>query len=147
MTVQCFSTKKCPKKWMKWNANETLKGHKIAQLAQKTSPLNFLNPYFRAFFLTTLNCHNSKTVRALDLIPTLRAGHKYQLSSDMHTAKLMRLDAAKSWFGSLRKFQKQPLGPDWEESCFIKPKNKCFICQWLRSYLKVPGHQSSHRPL
>ena len=32
------------------------------------------------------------------------------------------MHAAKSWFGSLKKFQKQPLGPDWEESCFIKPK-------------------------
>ena len=33
------------------------------------------------FFLKTLNCHHSWTVRAFDLIPKLRARPEYQLSS------------------------------------------------------------------
>ena len=32
-------------------------------------------------FGKTLKCHNSKTVRAFDLTPMLRAGPRYQLSS------------------------------------------------------------------
>ena len=59
-----------------------LKGHKIAQLGQKISSLHFLNQYYWAFLcVKTLNCHNSETVRAFDLFPTLRAGPQYQLSS------------------------------------------------------------------
>ena len=54
-------------------------GHEIAQLDQYNSSLHYLNPYFR-FFLFTLNCHNSITVRAFCLIPTLRARPEYQLS-------------------------------------------------------------------
>ena len=38
----------------------------------------------------------------------------------------MGLHAAKSWLGSLRKFQKQPLGPKCDESCFITPKTQVF---------------------
>ena len=59
-----------------------LKGHEILQLDQNISSLQFLKQYFWVFFLSlTLNCHISKTVRDFDLIPTLRARPKYQLSS------------------------------------------------------------------
>ena len=37
---------------------------------------------FGIFFLQTLNCHYSSTVRAFDLIPKLRARPEYFLSSD-----------------------------------------------------------------
>ena len=57
-----------------------LKGHKIAQLVKNIFYLHFLNPYFWAFKKITLNCHISETGMAFDLIPTLRAGPKYQVS-------------------------------------------------------------------
>ena len=59
-----------------------LKQQEIGQLTKKISSFHFLNPCSQAYFLAkTLNCNNSKTDRAFDLIPTLRAGPKYQLSS------------------------------------------------------------------
>ena len=43
----------------------------------------------------------------------------------VHAAKSMGLQATKLQLGSLRKFQKHPLGPDCEESCFYQTsKNK-----------------------
>ena len=50
-------------------------------MAQKICSLHFLNPDFSAFKKQkTLNCHNYKTVRAVELIPTLRARPQYQVS-------------------------------------------------------------------
>ena len=39
------------------------------------------------FFKRTLNCHHTLTVRAFDLIPTLRTRPEYQLSADIHSHK------------------------------------------------------------
>ena len=47
----------------------------------------FRDPCFGFFCWKTLNCHLSKTVRAFDLIPTLRARPEYQLSADIHSPK------------------------------------------------------------
>ena len=75
------------------------------------------------FVWETLNCYIIETVGDFDLIPMM----------GLHTAKL--------WLASLRKFQKQPLGLDCEESCFYQTKkHMCFIGHWLPNYLKMPGH-------
>ena len=46
------------------------------------------NVYWRRAVLLTLNSHLSKTVKAFDLIPRLRARPKYQLSSGTLPYKL-----------------------------------------------------------
>ena len=79
----------------------------------------------------TLNCHIIETVRAFDLIPTLK---KLGLSISYHLGvffvedyKHSKIDGtthSKIVIGQPHKVSKaQPLGPDCEESCFIKPKN------------------------
>ena len=94
MTVQSLRGKKCPKIWiqevkgtnvlsklwyfMSFEIKDFLRFSNIIYFHLRfTSWIHI----FKHFCWQTLNCHFTKTVRAFDLIPTLRARPKYQLSS------------------------------------------------------------------
>ena len=131
-----------------------LKGHEILQLDQNIRSLHFLKQYFWVCFISlTLNCHISKTVRDFDLIPTLRARPKYQLSSG--SLSVEDYTQQNQWdytqqnhdWAALQSFKCNLWVLIVKKVVWSNQKHMCFIGQWLPNYLKLPGHQTSHWPL
>ena len=89
------------------------------------------------YFVKTLNCHISSTVRAFDLIPKLRARPKYQLSSGTKYINVIQCDSHRHYLDidTTQSILNNPSGP---QSNAIKYKFMTWI--WLLLCLQMSSH-------
>ena len=87
--------------------------------------------------------HPSIPCKCWSLMASLRlSGLDAAKLMGLHAAQSMRLYAAKLRLDSLKKFKKQPLGPECEENCVIKPKMQVFHLSMTTKLYKHAGSPS-----